>query len=963
MKQVKLLVFTLLLALCHQAQAETVNYLEVTWNGESKMLDITNKEVDATPIPDPVDEWIGLGNGWYIVNRNVTCKTVNILGNDVHLILGNNTTLTCTGGIKLEQKKKLTIYSQAVDDDPSRGKIVATQSYELTAAIGSAAGTTMGTLVVKGGDISATGTKRAAGIGTGARTGQVNQAFDSRTGQMEVYGGTIKAVGGECAAGIGGGSGFNNEGVMGLRYYQYGGTVEATGGEWGAGIGGGGGWAAIFANYTQEGGTIGAVEIYGGKVTAQGGYRAAGIGGGNNAMNKYHPQYFDNDEQVYLELNYMLVEGGDVNATGGGYGAGIGGGRNGQGVHLTIKGGDIEANGGTDAAGIGGGEDGNCNDILMTGGTVTATGSGGGAGMGTGANGTQAASISIQGGTLTAIAGSNCDAEEADGGSAIGLGKGENKSEYAKKVKITFDSINDSKYVKVQGARGNAEIGSEGTTAKATRSDVCQWRNKAKVEACNHDEEKDYEQKDDNQHIAKCHYCSFSASEDHSWKTVKKVLADSQSYQASFCESCGLEKQETVEEPDWSNTVSIKYWAEENKSTTQNFSYNTGDEYTLPDKPIEGMKLVGWLQASELDDVTCLATDADASSLKVPGTKVEVKDNPNDNQYVARYCYVYDATWDWAGDMTTATLTLTKRINGETVTISSDNVKINSPSEGSYQATATYVDEYTVGTNTYKYTYTFTDKKKLTENTVELYDTPSEGTWNDTKLVEYNKHFIWHVKLNGRTLYKDGYWNTLCLPFSISDINLYPCLADADVRTLESSSFNNDTKTLTMNFSKAPLTSIQAGRPYIVRWTTTGDKITSPEFPFVTIDYEWNDAETEYVNFSGCFDPITLSADMRNVLYLGANNLLYYADKEEVTIGAFRGVFVLDYDMAESGYHVRKTVMNFGSDESVTTAIAQPVASAPYADDHWYTLDGRTLSGKPTQKGLYIHKGAKVAIK
>ena len=29
----------------------------------------------------------------------------------------------------------------------------------------------------------------------------------------------------------------------------------------------------------------------------------------------------------------------------------------------------------------------------------------------------------------------------------------------------------------------------------------------------------------------------------------------------------------------------------------------------------------------------------------------------------------------------------------------------------------------------------------------------------------------------------------------------------------------------------------------------------------------------------------------------------------------------------------------------------------------WYTLDGRRLQGKPTQKGLYIHGGPKVVIK
>ena len=29
-------------------------------------------------------------------------------------------------------------------------------------------------------------------------------------------------------------------------------------------------------------------------------------------------------------------------------------------------------------------------------------------------------------------------------------------------------------------------------------------------------------------------------------------------------------------------------------------------------------------------------------------------------------------------------------------------------------------------------------------------------------------------------------------------------------------------------------------------------------------------------------------------------------------------------------------------------------------DNSWYTLDGRQLQGKPTQKGIYIYKGKKV---
>ena len=37
--------------------------------------------------------------------------------------------------------------------------------------------------------------------------------------------------------------------------------------------------------------------------------------------------------------------------------------------------------------------------------------------------------------------------------------------------------------------------------------------------------------------------------------------------------------------------------------------------------------------------------------------------------------------------------------------------------------------------------------------------------------------------------------------------------------------------------------------------------------------------------------------------------------------------------------------------------------SEPTTNNHWHTLDGRRLSGKPTQKGVYINKGKKIIIK
>ena len=73
----------------------------------------------------------------------------------------------------------------------------------------------------------------------------------------------------------------------------------------------------------------------------------------------------------------------------------------------------------------------------------------------------------------------------------------------------------------------------------------------------------------------------------------------------------------------------------------------------------------------------------------------------------------------------------------------------------------------------------------------------------------------YEVTLAGRTLYRDGDWNTLCLPFEVDDFSGTP-LEGATVKTLTSSDFAGGT--LTMNFSN-DLTSIEAGKPYIVKWT------------------------------------------------------------------------------------------------------------------------------------------------
>ena len=83
---------------------------------------------------------------------------------------------------------------------------------------------------------------------------------------------------------------------------------------------------------------------------------------------------------------------------------------------------------------------------------------------------------------------------------------------------------------------------------------------------------------------------------------------------------------------------------------------------------------------------------------------------------------------------------------------------------------------------------------------------------NTTTITNYSGEDV-VATLQGRTLYTDGDWNTLCLPFDINKFAGTP-LEGATVMTLGSTDFSAGT--LTLNFEDA--TSIEAGKPYIVKW-------------------------------------------------------------------------------------------------------------------------------------------------
>ena len=286
---------------------------------------------------------------------NVTLDNVNIntsktgeaavsvtgSGNTNIELNGNNTLTSGDGHAGLEHNKetdsegKETTGTLTITDNNNDGKLTAKATGNYGAGIGGS-NEHDGQVTITGGEITATGGYRGAGIGGGSG----NKQAVGGDGDVTISGGTINATGGILAAGIGGGA-YGN-GTVTIT----GGDITAKGDDKGAGIGGGQG---AKPSGTLIGGN-GTVTISGGTITeATGGDMAAGIGSG------------------YQGLGTVTIEGDAVikNAQSSGAGAGIGSGSYGD-SEIIIRDNAVIENAESTAygAGIGSGQ-GNISDGVL----------------------------------------------------------------------------------------------------------------------------------------------------------------------------------------------------------------------------------------------------------------------------------------------------------------------------------------------------------------------------------------------------------------------------------------------------------------------------------------------------------------------------------------------------------------------------------------------------------------------
>lgn len=229
-----------------------------------------------------------------------------------------------------------------------------------------------------------------------------------------------------------------------------------------------------------------------------------------------------------------------------------------------------------------------------------------------------------------------------------------------------------------------------------------------------------------------------------------------------------------------------------------------------------------------------------------------------------------------------------------------------------------------------------------------------------------NKYAV--VNLKNRKLYKDGYWNTLTLPFSLSADKLATtCLAGADIRQFESASVDGDK--LTINFSESG--EIVAGVPYIIRWgtpeTATGETIVNPSFTNVEVaitsqeDIDDEDYGTETTSnglrFEAQLAPVELTSSSKALVF-GSENKLYKPNKT-VWVYPTRAYFSHTFDIASA----REFVLDFGDGDQQTTYIDGITVDGNRGSgvEGIFNLSGQRLSAP--QKGINIVNGKKVVIK
>lgn len=256
------------------------------------------------------------------------------------------------------------------------------------------------------------------------------------------------------------------------------------------------------------------------------------------------------------------------------------------------------------------------------------------------------------------------------------------------------------------------------------------------------------------------------------------------------------------------------------------------------------------------------------------------------------------------------------------------------------------------GTNPFTVTFAGSDTKNrfFLDEVMVTKVAPQEITLdeNSDNIVEAAENVNVTLK---RTFYKDGEWNTLCLPFAVADAKT--AFEGAELREVDTKNSNGNT----IVFKEA--TAIEAGKPYLIKWANTSTEAVDFEKKFegVTLVAAATPVEVNNggISFNGFYKMTEARELGASVAAIGAGNKLFKVTEGKMK--GFRAAFVLSSGAEATKYNV---VI-----DGTATGIEDLVIDGVKANGRVYNLNGQYVGNSLNglQPGLYIQNGKKIVVK
>ena len=180
-----------------------------------------------------------------------------------------------------------------------------------------------------------------------------------------------------------------------------------------------------------------------------------------------------------------------------------------------------------------------------------------------------------------------------------------------------------------------------------------------------------------------------------------------------------------------------------------------------------------------------------------------------------------------------------------------------------------------------------------------------------------------------RTIYRNGEYNTICLPFSLDATQLAasPLAGFNNLKTIKGASVTGSGQALSIDIFVEDVTEMEAGKPYLISYPSANENIVNPVFTDITVtETSPGSVTADGITFQGMFaqvhiDPYTEETRAYDYLFLGANSQLMWPNNDGSSMRGFRAYFIIDRNAIPAQVAPRGTHARFVNAPKQPTAI------------------------------------------